>query len=199
MTAARAVVLAALAAVILGSAVPTTGAPSGVTTEATPAATPLAVYGVETPGEFPISLIIRNDGDDADRLLGGTTPVAARVVPHHAHLVHGQREMTPLPEGIVIPPHTTLTLEPGADHLMLSGLRQTLIEGHTFPLTLHFARAGDVPVTVSVWRKIAVPGGTPIPPVTVGDLTVSFASVPPAPLGTIATLFGTPAGTPSAP
>ena len=194
MTAARAVALAALVAAILGSAVSVTGALSDVTSAATPVATPPAVYGVETPGQFPISLLIRNDGDAADRLLGGSTPVAARVLPHHTRLVHGHREMTPLPQGIVIPPHTTLTLEPGADHLMLSGLRETLIEGHTFPLTLQFARAGDVPVTVSVWRKIAVPGGTPIPPVVVGDLTVSFATVPPAPLGTIATLFGTPGG-----
>jgi copper(I)-binding protein len=194
VTVARAVALAALVVAVLGSAVPVTGALSDVTS----AATPLAVYGVETPGEFPISLLIRNDGGTADRLLGGSTPVAARVLPHHTRLVQGHREMTPLPQGIVIPPHTTLTLEPGADHLMLSGLRETLIEGRTFPLTLHFARAGDVPVTVSVWRKIAVPGGTPIPPVVAGDLTVSFATIAPAPLGTIATLFATPAGTPSA-
>ena len=198
MRAARAVALAALAAIILGRVAPVAGGLSNVTTGATPSATPLTVYGMETPGEFPISLIIRNDGDDADRLLGGSTPVAARVVPHHTRLVQGHRAMTVLPEGIVIPPHTTRTLEPGTDHLMLSGLRQTLIEGRTFPLTLHFARAGEVPVTVSVWRKIAVPGATLIPPVVAGGLTLAFATIPPAPLGTIATLFGTPAGTPAA-
>ena len=75
MRGASATALAALVALGLWRISPVTSEAMNTTL----AATPLAVYGVETPGEFPISLLIRNDGDTADQLLGGSTPIAARV------------------------------------------------------------------------------------------------------------------------
>ena len=132
----------------------------------------------------PVSLQIRNDGDDDDRLLGGSTPVARRIDVHHTRLVDGRRQMQPVPDGLTIPAHGTLLLEPGASHLMLIGLRTDLVQGETFPITLRFARAGVVTVTARVRRRVDAAGLTPIPAVVTGELSLALASAPPAPAGT---------------
>jgi hypothetical protein len=147
--------------------------------------TPSAAYaGVEIPGAIPVSLVVENNADTPDVLLGGSTPIAERVEVHRTRLVSGHREMAPLPDGLPIPPGATLVLEPGADHLMLYGLHESLVQGATFPLTLHFAHAGDVSVTGRVRRKLDAGGITPFPPVSAGALSISLISAPPAPAGT---------------
>jgi copper(I)-binding protein len=155
--------------------------------DATPApgraATPAAFAGVEIPGAVPVSLLIHNRGETADVLLGGSSPIAERVEVHRTRLVSGQRAMAPLPDGLPIPPGTTIILEPGRDHLMLYGLREPLVQGQTFPLTLRFANAGDVTVTARVRRKLDAAQLTPIPAVMAGGLSVSLVSAPPAPAG----------------
>lgn len=165
----------ALLLVILGMPwwrLPTRAAP------ATP--TPAADNGAETPGEIPVSMTLRNLGASDDVLLAATTPVADQVSLHASHLVSGVRQMTPAPHGITIPAGATVGMEPGHAHLMLVGLRQDLHQGDTFPLTLRFADAGEVTITVRVRRKLDAAGLTPIPPVAIGDLTISLVSAPPA-------------------
>jgi copper(I)-binding protein len=146
--------------------------------------TPETVFVKELVGAVPVSLQVRNDGDEPDRLLGGSSPIAERIEVHQSRLIDGQRLMGLLAEGIAIPAGSTLTLEPGSQHLMLIGLRRPLVQGDTFPLTLHFARAGEVSVTARVRRKVDAAGVAPIPPVAAGALTVSLVSAPPAPAGT---------------
>ena len=53
-------------------------------------------------------------------------------------------------EELVIEPGETVMLKPGGFHVMLMGLKKPLTKGTEFPLTLNFARAGDVTVTVHV-------------------------------------------------
>ena len=129
----------------------------------------------------PIALTITNQGAAADRLLGASSPIAARIDVHATRLLEGHRVMEALPDGIAVPPQATLTLEPGARHLMLIGLRVPLIQGDTFPLTLRFQCAGDVGVTARVRRKVDAAGISPIPPACARDLCVTLASAPPAP------------------
>jgi copper(I)-binding protein len=50
---------------------------------------------------------------------------------------------------IPVPAHGTTPLAPGGYHLMLD-LRRDLKAGETYPLRLHFARAGWVSTTVHV-------------------------------------------------
>lgn len=159
--------------------------------DVTPAATP-AVLGdpFEMPGAIPLSLTIRNDGEEDDRLLGGSSPAGERIEVHHTRLVAGRRTMQLLPDGLVIPAGKTLVLEPGANHLMLIGLRTDLVQGETFPLTLRFARAGEVTVTARVRRKTDAPGITPFPPAVSGEISVSLVSAPPAAAGTPAAAVG---------
>ncbi len=53
-------------------------------------------------------------------------------------------------DGIDIPAHSDLTLEPGGYHIMLINLHKPLVAGQSLPLTLHFERAGQVDVTVQI-------------------------------------------------
>ena len=132
----------------------------------------------------PVSLSIQNDGADDDRLLGASTPVAWCVRIQRTRLVRGRPQTTPLPGGLVIAAGATIILEPAASHLALFGLRSDLVQGETFPLTLYFDRAGEVNVTARVRRKVDAAGSTPLPPVSVGDLTVTGVSALPAPAAT---------------
>ncbi len=150
-----------------------------------PPATPIAAGDpFELPGAIPISLLIRNDGDADDRLLGASTPAGDQIEMHCTRLIDGRRVMRIVPDGLAIPAGATIILEPGASHLMLVGLHVDLVQGKTFPLTLHFARAGEVTVTVRVRRRVDAAGITPFPPVMAGGISVSLASAPPAPAGT---------------
>jgi hypothetical protein len=100
---------------------------------------------------------LANNGSNPDRLLGATTPVAARVELHtmavDAQGVMRMREI----DGIALAPHARIEMRPGSGmHLMLTGLKVPLKEGSSFPMTLRFERAGTVEVTVVV--QVAKPG-----------------------------------------
>jgi copper(I)-binding protein len=163
------------------------GLPRGGSTAGQPAtpvpssATPAPLVLGETPGAVPVALHIENRGDRDDWLVGGSTPIAQRVEVHRSRLDHGVRVMAVAPDGVRIPAGSTVFLEPGSAHVMLIGLDVGLIQGRTFPLTLHFARAGDVEVTARVRRKVDAAGVPPLPAVTGGEITVSLVSAPPAP------------------
>ncbi|HEY2559034.1 MAG TPA: copper chaperone PCu(A)C [Caldimonas sp.] len=101
--------------------------------------------------------VLENTGSTADRLLGATTPVAARVELHtmavDAQGVMRMRES----DGIALAPHARIEMRPGSGvHLMLMGLKEPLKEGGSFPMTLRFERAGTVEVMVVV--QAAKPG-----------------------------------------
>ena len=132
----------------------------------------------------PVSLSIENAGEDDDRLLGASTPIARCVTIDDTRLIRGRPHRIRMPGGLVIPGEVTITLEPGTSHLRLFGLQADLIQGETFPLTLDFDRAGPVTVVARVRRKVDAAGATPLPPVSAGELTVALASAPPAPAGT---------------
>ena len=54
-------------------------------------------------------------------------------------------------DGIALPPGTEVRLRHGGEHhLMLLGLKQPLLVGDRFPLTLRFERAGEREVMVWV-------------------------------------------------
>ncbi|MCK5712158.1 MAG: copper chaperone PCu(A)C, partial [Hyphomicrobiaceae bacterium] len=56
-------------------------------------------------------------------------------------------------DGIEVPPHGTVELKPLSLHVMLMGLRKPLKEGEEFPMTLVFAKQGEVEVEVKVEKK----------------------------------------------
>ena len=93
---------------------------------------------------------IRNGGTVADRLVGVSSPRAARVELHTMTVENGIMRMRPLTSGITLPPGATVPLAPGGNHIMFMGLTAPLKKGDRFPATLRFARAGEVKVIFTV-------------------------------------------------
>jgi copper(I)-binding protein len=92
---------------------------------------------------------ITNTDSTSHALIGAESPVADVVELHSHRNDNGVMRMEQVEE-MPVPPGDTVTLKPGGLHIMLIGLRQTLTEGTSFPLTLMFRNAPPVSVTVNV-------------------------------------------------
>lgn len=96
-----------------------------------------------------VYLIIENNTPQQERLVGADTPAAARVELHQTVIENQIASMKFVP-GLDIPAYSQLVIETGGYHFMLNDLRQDLIAGETFPLTLHFASGKFLTVEVMV-------------------------------------------------
>ncbi|HEX3350685.1 MAG TPA: copper chaperone PCu(A)C [Acetobacteraceae bacterium] len=85
----------------------------------------------------------------ADRLIGVSTPIAATAQVHESIRDGAVMKMRPV-SGVQIVPGKPATLSPGGYHIMLTGLKQPLTAGQTFPLTLTFEHAPPLTTTVTV-------------------------------------------------
>jgi copper(I)-binding protein len=94
---------------------------------------------------------IRNTGDQADRLVSASTPVARTVEIHRSVIdAHNVMRMRAV-DGIELPAKSEVRLRHGGEHhLMLIGLKQPLQDGDRFPMTLRFDKAGEREVMVWV-------------------------------------------------
>lgn len=102
-----------------------------------------------------------NAGAEADRLVAATCAVADTVELHtHARGADGVMRMRPV-EAIPVPAGGRVLLKPGAEHLMLIGLKRPLAAGEVLPLTLRFARAGEMTVLAQVGAAGAEAPGAP--------------------------------------
>ncbi|WP_421723632.1 copper chaperone PCu(A)C [Bauldia sp.] len=94
-------------------------------------------------------LIIRNTGETADRLVGGTSP-AGTVEIHTMEITDGVMKMRELPDGLEIPAGETVQLKPGGHHIMFVDLPGPIEQGAPISVTLMFAKAGEVDVEMTV-------------------------------------------------
>jgi copper(I)-binding protein len=147
----------AFAALLIGFAVPALAQGTGdaaITVEqpwarATPAgATTGAVY-----------MTLANKTATADRLTAASSDVAGKVQVHEMAVANGIMQMRELSDGLAIPAGGSVTLKPGGYHVMLMGLKKPLIAGQTLPLTLTFAKAGNISITVPIQPVGATQGG----------------------------------------
>ena len=81
-------------------------------------------------------------------------------------------QMMPQLDGVEIPAGGELVLEPGGYHVMLIGLTESLLAGDSFEATLTFENAGDVTVTVPVFRGEPDVAELTAEPVEAGDLVL---------------------------
>jgi copper(I)-binding protein len=95
-------------------------------------------------------MTIANTGTAADRLTGGSTPVAGRVEIHTMSMDGGVMRMRQLEEGLEVPAGGEVTLKPGSFHVMLMDLKQPLKAGDKVPLALTFAGAGTIETQLDV-------------------------------------------------
>ena len=101
-------------------------------------------------------MTIRNKSATADRLVGGSSPAAARVETHVTVKdgdIFRMREV----KGYDIPANGSFELKPGGAHLMLVDLKQPLKDGDHVPLTLRFAKAGEVKTELVVGKGASAP------------------------------------------
>ncbi|MDX2263739.1 MAG: copper chaperone PCu(A)C [Hyphomicrobiales bacterium] len=96
---------------------------------------------------------VTNAGAD-DALIGVKTDMS-NAAELHAHIHNAEIMRMRKVETVKTPAGATVKFEPGGLHIMLIGLKQPLIEGSSFPLTLVFEKAGEIPVDVKVETKSA--------------------------------------------
>ncbi|EGJ11428.1 copper chaperone PCu(A)C [Rubrivivax benzoatilyticus] len=112
-------------------------------------------YATPTPAGLTTGAVyfrvIENRGHATDRLLGATTPRAARVEIHRSTMDGNVMRMRAI-EALDLPAGASVRLRHGeaGAHLMLFGLSGPLRDGERFPLTLRFEHAGNMEANVWV-------------------------------------------------
>jgi periplasmic copper chaperone A len=109
-------------------------------TRATPAGAPVA-GGYAT---------IENTGDQPDTLVSGSFSASSGFAIHQMSMKDGVMSMSMVEGGLAIPAHGSVTLDPGAMHLMFTGLQRQLKRGDHVAGTLVFEKAGSIDVSYSV-------------------------------------------------
>jgi copper(I)-binding protein len=103
---------------------------------------------------------IHNAGETARRLLGAESPRASSMEIHTMAEVDGVMRMRRLPEGIEIPAGATISLKPGAEHLMFFNPSPAFAEGETIPVSLRFDGDESVLVEFEVADRSGKPADT---------------------------------------
>lgn len=99
-------------------------------------------------------LRIENRGDLSEKLVAAHTPVARKVEVHENIHADGLMKMQKIEE-LSITPGASVTFEPGGYHFMMFGLKQPLLAGERFPLTLVFENAGSIEMEVTIKEEPA--------------------------------------------
>lgn len=97
-----------------------------------------------------VYLSLTNSGSEADTLIAVESQIAGKTQLHQTIDEGGVMKMRPVEGGIALAPGATVQFKPGGYHIMLLDLKQRLLEGQRFPLTLTFAKSGTIDVEVSV-------------------------------------------------
>ncbi len=94
------------------------------------------------PEAAALFMVMTNNGDRADRLVAAATPIAETVI-FRTH------DGSPL-EYYELQPRRPVNLRPGRRYIALRDLKAPLALDDTFALTLRFAEAGTITVSVVV-------------------------------------------------
>jgi copper(I)-binding protein len=103
--------------------------------------------GVEVAVDFAT---IKNNSDQAERLVSATTEIAGKTQIHQMTMEGGVMKMREVTDGLPVPANTEVVLKPGSYHLMLMDVKQPLKEGDHFSGTLTFEKAGPITVVFEV-------------------------------------------------
>ena len=103
--------------------------------------------GAKVAGGF---LTVTNNGETADRLIGGTASIAERTEIHQMTIADGIMKMHEIDGGLEIGPGASVTLKPGSYHIMFMGLKKGLVEGTPVKGMLKFEKAGEVEISYDV-------------------------------------------------
>jgi copper(I)-binding protein len=128
-----------------------------------------AIYPAGT--DAPLEMTIVNSGSEADRLIAASSPIAASVQISGVLQIPGGQALAiegapasvaapvpadaaatpePAPGGTPATTPPAEEAEPGAGHIVLTGLSEEIQAGRSYPLVLTFERAGEVRFDVPV-------------------------------------------------
>jgi copper(I)-binding protein len=94
-------------------------------------------------------MIIKNRGNEADRMLSADSDVAEAVELHISEMKDGVMTMHQV-DGIDVPGNGQAELKPGGLHVMLIGLKQELKAGDIVKLSLNFEKSGTITTEAEV-------------------------------------------------
>lgn len=95
-------------------------------------------------------LTVINRGRSDDRLLGVTSTVSREVQLHSMSMEGGVMRMRLIEGGVPVASNERVAFEPGGLHLMFIDLKSPLVAGTLVPVTLRFAKAGELRVEFRV-------------------------------------------------
>lgn len=96
-----------------------------------------------------VYMSLANADMEADRLVAIETPVAPQAHIHETVSEGNVMKMRSV-DALTLERGESMTMAPGRMHVMLMKLTEPLKKGRSFPLTLHFEKAGNVTLTVVV-------------------------------------------------
>jgi copper(I)-binding protein len=106
--------------------------------------------GPGNAGTGAVFMVLKNEGGEPDRLVGGKTDVA-RVVEIHETVMEGEvMKMRMLADGLTVPARGNVILQPGGYHVMLIDIQRELKVGDSFALELQFEKSGALTVEPDV-------------------------------------------------
>ena len=89
-------------------------------------------------------------GSSDDTLVGGNADACGDTQLHQSMMTDGVMSMQHLPDGIFVAAGKSVNLEPGSFHVMCIDTRHDLVAGESIDLTLEFAVAGSMDVSVEI-------------------------------------------------
>ena len=95
-------------------------------------------------------MIIKNTGNQADRLIAGSANFAGKVEIHEMAVSDGIMRMRKLSDGLEIPAGGSVHLKPGSFHVMFMKLGEQMKEGEKRKAIVEFQNAGKVEVEFTV-------------------------------------------------
>lgn len=107
-------------------------------------------------GNAAAYVTLHNHQRTADRLISVSSPAAASVSVHRTTKVNGVMRMRSA-GAVPIAAGGHLAMQPGGLHIMLMDLKAPLRAGSRLPLTLRFARAGSINLSLPVRAPGAAP------------------------------------------
>jgi copper(I)-binding protein len=105
-----------------------------------------------TPGSAKNAAVyftMTNGGAASDRLVSAQTQAAEMAELHETTMMGGMMHMAAA-KAVDIPAGGKVAFAPQGRHIMLMNLKKPLRKGDDLSVTLHFEKAGDVPVKVQV-------------------------------------------------
>lgn len=93
---------------------------------------------------------IKNNGTEADKLVGASSSISPRVEIHTHSMVDGVMKMRQVEGGLDIPAGETVELKPGSYHIMMFETNNKYAPGDKIDLKLEFEKAGTIEKTLEV-------------------------------------------------